>query len=464
MSHQDSEASATSGRPFSRRRVLSGIAAGGAATLLAGCSGTTDDTSGGNGNGNGGNGGNGGNSDTPQTTEAKTVTTIDEASLELSGWQASNEEQALLRDLVGSFEEEYSQIEVDYNVIQSEYKQKMKTQLGAGNAPDVFYVDAKYHPSWASSGVLLNMSPYVNGDEDFSTDDFFEPLIDAFRQNGKLYGIPKGFSPLAMFYNTAHFEEAGVGTPTTWSELRNALTEIKDQGIVEYPFMEYPNCRMFKGMIYQNGGSVLNEDNSECVVASDANVETLKFIVGLKEDGLLATPSMTGSGWHGKALGNETISAAILGAWGFPYLEKNHPEVDKQIDVTPHIPIPEGGEKATAAYTVSYSASADTEDPGAAYRLVSELTGKEGAKRWAKKGLELTARKDLADLSYYDEHPRRGKMLDAGEWSTVVQYGQYSAAVNNRLNPELEAAMLGKKSPRKALETAQQKINSEALQ
>lgn len=453
MSHNSSLENSDDG--VSRRRVLTGLGVGGAATLLAGCSGTTDGNSpadGGNGNG----------SDTG-TTEVQTVTTIDEASLELSGWQASNEEQALLRDLVGSFEEDYSNISVDYNVIQSEYKQKMKTQLGAGNAPDVFYVDAKYHPSWASSGVLLNIQPFVNGDDNFSTDAFFEPLIDAFRQDGKLYGIPKGFSPLAMFYNTAHFEEAGVETPTTWDELRNALAEIKSQGIVEYPFMEYPNCRMFKAMLYQNGGSVLNEDNSECVVASDANVETLEFIVGLKEDDLLATPSQTGSGWHGKALGTETVSAAILGAWGFPFLENNHPEVDEHIDVASHIPTPENGEKATAAYTVCYSASAATSDPGASYRLISELTSREGAERWAKKGLELTARKDLADLQYYDDHPRRKKMLDAGEWSTVVQYGQYSAGVNNRLNPELEAAMLGEKTPREALETAQSKINNEVL-
>jgi multiple sugar transport system substrate-binding protein len=216
-------------------------------------------------------------------------------------------------------------------------------------------------------------------------------------------------------------------------------------------------------MIYQNGGRVLSVDESECVVASEDNIETLEFIVGLKEDDLLATPSELGTGWHGKALGTETVSSAILGVWGLPFLEDSHAEVDENIDIATHVPIPEGGKKATAAFTVCYSASAETKSPGAAYRLISELTGKEGARQWAEKGLELTARKDLADIDYYSEHPRRKKMLDAGEWSNVVQYGQNSEAVENRLNPELEAAMLGEKSPQAALETAQQKINGEVF-
>ena len=460
MSQESSDASSVDG--LTRRRMVAGLGGGGLAALLAGCSGTTENANGGNGNGNGNGGGNG-NGNGGGTTAVETVTTIDSASLSLSGWQASNEEQALLRELVGEFETEYGNISVDYNVIQSEYKQKMKTQLGSGNAPDVFYVDAKYHPSWASSDVLLDLSPYINGDDGFSTDAFFDPLIEAFQVDGQQYGIPKGFSPLGLFHNTAHFEEAGVGVPETWSEFRAGLQAIKDAGIVDAPMIEYPNCRMFKGMIYQNGGSVLNDSEDECVVASEANIETLEYIVGLKQDDLLMTPSELGEGWHGTALGNETVSAAILGAWGLPFLENNHAEVDENIDIAPHLPIPEGGEKATAAFTVCYGASANTNSPGAAYRLISELTGQEGAQQWAEKGLELTAREDLADIEYYENHPRRKTMLDAGAWSEVVQYGTNSAAVENRLNPELEAAMLEEKTPQAALETAQQKINDEVL-
>jgi multiple sugar transport system substrate-binding protein len=199
------------------------------------------------------------------------------------------------------------------------------------------------------------------------------------------------------------------------------------------------------------------------VLASEQNVETLKFISDLKSDDLIGTPSQMSAGWHGKALGTEESSAAVLGAWGLPFLENNHADVDENISIADHLPIPEGGEKATAAYTVCYSAYAETEDAGAAYRLISEITGKEGAKQWAQKGLELTARKDLADIDYYSNHPRRKTLLDAGERSTVVQYGTNSAGVNNRLNPELEAAMLGEKEPQQALETAEQKINDEVL-
>lgn len=435
---------------LSRRRLLTGAGVAGAAAL-AGCSGSTNP------------------GETTQdpgdvtTAPPETVTEIEEATIELSGWQASNEEQSLLRDLVGSFEEDNPNIDVDYNVIQSKYKQKMKTQLGAGNAPDVFYVDAKYSKAWASSDVLMNLSPYVRGDDSFSTENFYEGLLDGFRHNGKLYGIPKGFSPLGLFYNQAHFEEAGVEEPTSWDEFRTALEAVDEAGVSEYPMIEYPNCRIFKAMVYQNGGSVLNDAGDECVVASDQNVETLEYIVGMKEDDLIATPSQLGAGWHAPALGNEEVSAAALGVWGLPPLESNFESVNEDIEIAETIPYPSDGQKRTVAYTVSYSVSAGTEEKGGSYRLISELTGKEGAKRWAEKGLECTARKDLADIEYYENHPRRKTMLDMGEHATVVQYGTKTPAILNRLHPELEAAMLGEKSPQQALETAQSKINSEVF-
>ncbi|MFB6188663.1 MAG: ABC transporter substrate-binding protein [Halapricum sp.] len=453
MSH-DSSDNTTDRSYLSRRHLLAGGVSG-AAALVAGCSGST--------NSSGGDPTENPSGETQTTEPPKTVSTIEHANIELSGWQASNEEQSMLRSLVKSFEKDHSNIDVDYSVIQAKYKQKMKTQLGAGNAPDVFYVDAKYAKSWASKDVLLNIKPYVQGDDSFSTDNFYEGLLEGFRNNGKLYGIPKGFSPLGMFYNTAHFEKAGVDVPTTWDEFRSALQAIKDAGIVKYPMIEYNNCRIFKPMVYQNGGRVLNEAGDECVVASDQNVETLKFIVGMKKDDLIAAPSQLGAGWHAPALGKEQVSTAVLGVWGLPPLENKFPKVDKDIDIADSLPHPSDGEKKTVAYTVSYSASANTDHKGASYRLISSLTSKKGAKRWAKKGLECTARKDLADIDYYKNHPRRQTMLKTGKHAKVVQYGTKTPAILNRLHPELEAAMLGKKSPRKALETAQQKINNEVF-
>lgn len=445
----------TNGR-LSRRRFVAGLSTAGAAAFLAGCSDDSGDSSGDGSSGDG----------SGSTTTTAGTTTPMNADITLSGWAANNEESALVTDLVSEFESNHEGIGVDYNPIQSKYKQKLKTQLGAGNAPDAFYVDSSYFPSFASANVLLSMEPLAES-EDYDTDDFFDPLLDAFRFDGTLYGVPKDFSTLGLFHNTAMFEEASVDPPTTWSQFEDALSALKDNVSNESfkaPMIEYANGRSWWAFLYQNGGQVLSEDGSEAVFADDPGVEALEFLTGLKEDGLLAVPSDLGSGWHGAAIANQEVATAILGPWGLPFLEgyEDNPDINGQIDVA-HLPKPSDGEKATIAYTVSYSASANTDSPAATRELIRSLTSDEGMARWAKKGLALSARKSHADLDYYDEHPRRKTLLEAGDWSQPFSFGPKSESIVNRVRPQLEAAMLGEKSPSDALSTAQQKINDEVL-
>lgn len=440
---------------FTRRRFVTALGTTGAASAIAGCS------SGSTGQDTTTTKSNDGSGDTQDTA---TTTTMEDVTLTLSGWAANNEESKLVQQLISDFESNNEHIKVDYAAIQSKYKQKLKTQLGAGNAPDVFYVDAKFFGAFASADVLLDLSPIEESD-DFNTDDFFQPLIDAFRSDGQLQGVPKDFSTLGLFYNTAHFENAGLdpeSPPTSWSGFRDALSKLLDNNDIEAPIVEYPNARVWKSFLFQNGGQVLSDDGSEAVFASDAGVEALQYLVDLKKDGLLAVPSELGAGWHGAALANQEVSTAVIGPWALPFLENNHADINKQVDVA-HLPYPEDGQKATSAYTVSYSASADTNSPQGARALIKGLTSKEGMAAWAKKGLALSARKSHRDLEYYQNHPRRKTLLEAGEWSHVVGYGTNSEAILNRLHPELEGAMLGKQSPQEALETAESKINSEVL-
>ncbi|WP_435066213.1 ABC transporter substrate-binding protein [Halobaculum sp. EA56] len=451
--------SGTDGRS-TRRRFVAGMGSAGTAALLAGC------TSGGGGDGSGGGGGTGEGADGDTPTAGGGTTESFDADLTLSGWAANNEESALLEELIADFEAEHEGISVDYSPVQSKYKQKIKTQLGAGNAPDVFYVDSGYFPSFASAGVLLSLDDLA-GSGGYSTDDFFDPLLEAFRFDGTLYGVPKDFSTLGLFHNTAMFEEAGVEPPETWSDLRTALSALNENvtgDSFKTPMVEYANGRSWWAFLYQNGGQVLSDDGSEAVFASDAGVEALEYLVGLKEDGLLAVPSELGAGWHGAALASEEVATAILGPWGLPFIEgyEKNEGIDDRIDVA-HLPTPGGGQKATIAYTVSYSVSANTDAPGAAKELVRSLTSDEGMAEWARKGLALSARKSHRDLDYYDEHPRRKTLLEAGEWSRPFSFGPESESIANRIRPELEAAMLGEKSPADALSTAQKKINSEVL-
>lgn len=423
---------------LTRRRFVGGLAAGGAAVALAGCSG--DDG-----------------------TEGEEGIDVDEgADLTLVGWAADDTESALLEELIGNYEEENEGVDVSYSPVQDEYEQRLRTQLGAGEAPDVFYVDSSYYHAFASADVLHEMDSFAEEDGGFERDAFYDPIIEAFDYEGTLYGIPKGFTTLGLFYNEEHLEEAGTEVPETWDDLRETLETIDESLDVGVPMTIIPEePRLFFAGLFQNGGQVLSDDGEECVIASEEGIEALEFPVSLVEDGLAGYVEDHG-GWHGDALAEEITSIGHMGAWGLPFFRDEQPEMDEVIGVA-EMPVIDGGEPATMAYTVTYSMAHDVEDPDEAWDLVRHLTSDEGMAAWAEQGLELSAREAHADLEFYEENPRYQTLLDQADDSVVWGFGPESEAILNRVQPQLERAILGEASAQESLEAAQEQVNNEVL-
>ena len=70
--------------------------------------------------------------------------------------------------------------------------------LGTHTAPDVFFLKGLVAPSYMSFDILAPLDEYAQPDD---LKDFFPPLLDAFKRNGKLYGLPKDFNPYVLFYS-----------------------------------------------------------------------------------------------------------------------------------------------------------------------------------------------------------------------------------------------------------------------
>ena len=61
----------------------------------------------------------------------------------------------------------------------------------------------------------------------FDTSAFFPGYLDAFKgPDGKIYGFPKDGNTLAMAYNAAMLEAAGIEPPTNWEELQAAAEAL----------------------------------------------------------------------------------------------------------------------------------------------------------------------------------------------------------------------------------------------
>jgi multiple sugar transport system substrate-binding protein len=195
--------------PSSARRSLTLLAAGTVAALaLAGCSSGGTDASGDSG-----------------SAGAGSFDSV-EAALEKGGeitywsWTPSAEAQ------VAAFQKEYPNVKVNLvnaGTNNEEYT-KLQNAIKAGSgAPDVVQVEYYAFPQFALTDAFADLAPY--GFADFE-DDYTASTWNSVTSGDAIYGLPQDSGPMALFYNKAVFDAAGVEVPTTWDQYYEAAKTI----------------------------------------------------------------------------------------------------------------------------------------------------------------------------------------------------------------------------------------------
>jgi multiple sugar transport system substrate-binding protein len=351
----------------------------------------------------------------------------------LAGWASSNVETNLLKQVLRGFAKTYPQVHVDYAPINGDYPAAMLAKFAARTPPDVFYVDSNVIPDWIKQGVLEPLDSYIKQSR-FNTSAFYPALLNGFKgPDGKVYGFPKDWSPLAMETNNALLAQSGVKPPTTWAQLSAAAKKIKVSG--GRAICLSPSWDRLLAFVYQNKGSFLNAKKTKSTINSSAAKAAVNFYVGLIKAGVAGTPSQLGVDWCGEALGKEKAAIVFEGNWVVPYMGDTFPNVKYTISK-----MVKGKVDGNLAFTVSYSMSRDSKNKEAAWQLLKYLVSKPGMKTWTSKGLALPSRKDVKPVA------GRGPFLADAAAAHPWQFAPTFSKVIDTANNELTSVIEGKQS------------------
>jgi multiple sugar transport system substrate-binding protein len=371
---------------------------------------------------------------TPVTPPESSGTAFDPTSVSgtvvLSGWQASGDEGTALNKVLDSFKTTYPNIKLDYQPVATDYPTAMAAKFSAGEPPDVFYVDSSVAPDWIDQGVLQELDTMA-AERGFDTSQFFSGYLDAFKgPDGKTYGFPKDGNTLAMAYNSDMLTAAGIEPPTNWDELKTAaekLTTGKQKAFCLNSLLDRALA-----FIYQNGGSLLSDDKKQNTVDSPEVKAALTTYLGFFKSGQAARAADLGDDWCGKAIGAKQVAIIFEGGWLDPYMKSTYPDTKYA-----WAEMPQGSQKATLGFTVSYSIAADSKNKDAAWVLLTYLTGPEGMKIWTEGGVANPSRKDVP--------PAAGKEIlvkgadYAKPWSFIPGFSKIQDAFNNAMTAQIEA-------------------------
>lgn len=387
---------------------------------------------------------------TPETVTVVETVTVKETQIvqvqseqtvvRLSGWASSPSETALLESLLYKFSVENPDILVKYEPITGDYKQALLTSIASGTEPDIFYVDIFWWQEFARNDVLLPIDDLMAA-SGVARDDFIPALIDAFTFDGTTYGIPKDFNTLGMFYNTDLFDQAGLEYPNddwTWDDLKEAagkLTDLSDANKPVYGFCTPADPGRFPAFVFQNGGSVMNNDFSDTTLDSEAAILATEFYTSFRAENIGATPADLGEGWQGTLFGKGQCAMVYEGGWLIPYLRDQFPNTKYSVVLPPAGPAGEGN----LIFTVAWSISANTQNPEAAWKVMEFLTNENSQTSVLESGFALPSRIALQDSDYLKNNPNSATIFNGALNGAVPFFwGAVGSDVNDQMGKALE--------------------------
>jgi multiple sugar transport system substrate-binding protein len=357
----------------------------------------------------------------------------------ISGWSSSPTEDAILQESINAFMAANPSVKVKWEPIAQDYETVLKTNLAAGTEADVFYADIFWIDSVMKTGRLMALDDYM-AKSGTKKEDFVPTLINAFSYQGKVYGIPKDFNTLGLVYNKDMFRAAGVAEPTndwTWTDLQAAAKKLTTGGVVGLSLPA--DAARFVPFLWQAGGDLANINNAAGQAAVD-------FYTGFQaKDGTSKLPSELGMGWAGEAFEKGKAAMVFEGGWLPADLNNNFKNVNYGV-----VQMPKGTADSNLIFTVSYSMSAKSKNPSAAWALLNYLTGSENQSKVLKAGFALPTRQALASQI---TNANSKAIFDGAPYGKPFNYGGANTGkVNDEINKALESIMLKKSNVKDALD------------
>lgn len=237
-----------------------------------------------------------GTSDTPPADQ-----TSSSANTETSGgkpvtiqWWTPNWDEKESREMADEFNQLNPDINVELVITDwDSYKSKVTTAISGKNAPELHTVLLTDAVPLAKQGYLAPLND-IGAAAGIDFDDITAPALEIMSDNGNIYGVPFRYDGSGIYYNVDILEAAGYTEfPTTWDEMVAMSKDLAQDGryAFAWPLGNQANAatRLVQ-QIYTYGGDVLNTEETECLLNSDAAKKALTNIVSSIEEGY-ASPS-----------------------------------------------------------------------------------------------------------------------------------------------------------------------------
>jgi multiple sugar transport system substrate-binding protein len=346
------------------------------------------------------------------------------------------------------------------------YYDTLNAAYAGGTPPDVALVHASRITNYARRNLLLPLDGEL-GATGTKIDDAVQVAREGATHEGRLYGLPFDVHGGLVHLNVDLFRQAGLVDaqgapvlPTSPEEFLAHAQQMKDRTGVNYfgagRVNETFGVHMWRSLVQQQGGDVLNADRTAATVDSPQARTALDFM-GRVFDGNLADPAQTYDAAEAAFLSGRT-AMLLNGTWVVDQYTKEAPFTYRVADFPTLYDQPAmWGD--THIWGIPRQREADPVRYRAALEYVNYLY--DHSRDWAVHTGHLAARTSVLESPDYQQAPQRANYVRTGtEVARQVPKIDDWPAVQDALVANIDAIWFQGRPVDQALADADRQINS----
>ncbi len=344
---------------------------------------------------------------------------------------------------------------------------KILTALKGGDSPQVAVLLSTDIFTLIDEDAVVPYDDLVKGEEGKK---WFASFYPGFMQNsqasGKTWGIPFQRSTVVLYWNKDAFKEAGLDPekpPQTWDEMRDfarKLTKRDTSGNVTQWGLEIPSGGafpywLFQGLTTENGAILMNQDGTKVAFDKPAVVEALQYWVDLGHKDKVAPTGLVEWGTTPKDF-FERKTAMMWTTTGNLTNVRDNAKFPFGVAMLP-AKVRRG--TPTGGGNLYLFKKSTPEQQAAALKFVQFMTNPEQAARWSMAtgyiAVSPAAFETPALKEYVAKFPPAAVARDQLPYAVAELSTHDNQRVTKVFNDNLQAALLGTKTPAQALKDAQ---------
>ncbi len=216
----------------------------------------------------------------------------------------------------------------------SDFWDNIPAQIAAGTAPDLISCTNEHYLQYIKEGLFEPLDDAI-ADGTISTEGIDASALEAWKVDGKTYGVPYALNPGVFIVNNNMWKEMNLGEyPTTWDEVLAICKKYKEMTGEPALCLNVQEYHLTNFALSFGGGWGYGK-----TIDTDANAKALQFVLDAYREGYIITPTELGLGWDGAVMIQESALFSTGGAWYQASFASEAPDIELK-----YLSVPTGAE------------------------------------------------------------------------------------------------------------------------